>query len=42
MNSMEIRLIPHEKRREKHEVGTLNGLVGTAKNLDPRFSQKLA
>jgi hypothetical protein len=41
MNSMEIRLIPHEKWGEKH-VGTLNGLVSTAKNLDPRFSQKLA
>jgi hypothetical protein len=38
---MEIRLTPHEKWRENH-VGTLNGLVGTPKNLDPGFSQKLA
>jgi hypothetical protein len=41
MSFVEIKLIPHENWGEKH-VGTLNGLMGNPKNLDPRLSQKLA
>jgi hypothetical protein len=39
MSFVEIRLMPNKKWGEKH-VGTLNGLVGSPKNLDPRFSPK--